>query len=137
MDTSYYLHLKSNDSKDVHPQNTPGDFTIELPRTLYLCGKWECSLKEVVLSSNASIVYVCSDLCVESFACDTAYPILRVITHKSKRTTTLTFNDPHYIKVNTRTLERLRIFIRGSELKPITTSSAIVYCTLHLKRVSP
>jgi hypothetical protein len=126
MDTSYYLYLKSNDSKNV-PQNTPGDFTIELPRTLHLSSEWECSLKEVISSSRTNTVYVCSDLCVESFACGTAYPILRVIHNKSKQTsTTLTFIDPYYVTVNKPRLDRLRIFIRGSELTPTTTKSDIV-----------
>jgi len=136
MEANYYLYLTSEDSKKVHPDNTNVDFTIELPRTLYLDGVWECCLKDVTFSSpNANIVYVCSDLCVESFASDTSYPILRTVPNIEPTTTSLTFNDSHYVRVNKLSLGRLRIFIRGDKLLP--TKTGIYYCTIHLKRVSP
>jgi hypothetical protein len=138
MEANFYLYLTSEDSRNAHRANTNIDFTIELPRTLYLDGEWECSLKEVTFSlPNPNILYVCSDLCVESFACDTSYPILRVVPNVKPNLTSLTFNDSYYVGVNKRRLEQLRIFIRGEKLTSVTTKTGIVYCTIHLKRVSP
>jgi hypothetical protein len=136
MHNNYYFYLSSNDSKDKHPENSPDDFTIELPRSLTLNGDWEFCLKELTSPPASEILYICSDLCVESFACNTSYPILRVVSGGvSKNKRTLTFDDPYYVRVKTDRLGHLRIFIRGADLKPIHFKSGIVTCTLHLKRV--
>jgi hypothetical protein len=138
MEANYYLYLTYDDSRNVHPDNKNADFSVELPRTLYLDGDWECCLKDVTFSSpSPNILYVCSDLCVESFAHDTSYPILRCIPNIVPNSTSLTFSESYYVRVNKRSLGRLRIFIRGDKLVPITTGTGIVYCTIHLKRVSP
>jgi hypothetical protein len=129
MEANYYLYLTYEDSRNVHPDNTNIDFTIELPRTLYLDGEWDCCLKDVTFSSpNPNIVYVCSDLCVESFACDTSYPILRVVPSIEPNSISLTFSDSYYIRVHKRSLGLIRIFIRGDKL--LTTKTGIAYCTI-------
>jgi hypothetical protein len=139
MENSYYLYLTSEDSTDRHPENSPSDFTVELPRPLSLTGDWECCLKELCAPPGFEVLYVCSDLCLESFACDTSYPVLRVVygSTKSKKKSSLTFDNPYYVRVYTDRLHRLRIFIRGERLEPISFKSGTVTCTLHLTRVSP
>jgi hypothetical protein len=135
MHNNYYVYLKSNDSKDNHPENLPSDFTVELPRPLSLDGDWVCCLKEITFPPASEVLYICSDLCVESFACDTSYPILRVVASGSKKKRTLNFEDPYYVRVKNDRLQHLRIFIRGVDLKPFNYQSGIVTCTLHLKRI--
>jgi hypothetical protein len=86
MENNYYLYLTSEDSTDIPPENSPSDFTVELPRSLSLDGDWECCLKELCAPPGSEVLYVCSDLCLESFACDTSYPVLRVVSGTTKST---------------------------------------------------
>jgi hypothetical protein len=104
----YYLYLNSEDSNDTHPENAQTDFTVELTRPITLDGVWECGLIDVASSSTSGVVYVCSDVCEESFTCDTPYPILRMINYGAqKRSVTSNFVDLRYIRVNKGHLQRI------------------------------
>jgi len=132
----HYLFLSSDDSKDLHPGNTFADFTIELPRPLFLEGDWVCALRDVKFSDLLQVktLYVCTDLIQESLACDTYSPVLRTIHKQGKKA--LTFTDSYYVKVKGDRVQRLRIFIRGERLAPLESEEgSTVSCTLHLKRL--
>jgi hypothetical protein len=45
--SSFYLALNSDGSKEIHPHNHGGDFTIELHKILDLHGLWEVALVEM------------------------------------------------------------------------------------------
>ena len=45
--SSFYMTLNSEGSRDIHPDNHGGDFTVELHDTLDLAGAWEVALMEV------------------------------------------------------------------------------------------
>lgn len=139
MGSHHYLYLTSEDSKETHPENNSFDFTVELPRSLTLEGDWECSLKELGFSNQikSDFLYICSDICEESLACDTVYPILRVIYNDQKRKwKALTFQDPFYIKLRRQNVSRIRIFIRGRRLEPLVTENTLLKCTVHLRKAS-
>lgn len=132
----HYLFLSSDFSKIQHPANKPEDFTVELPQPYVLSGQWSCALKEIQIPVEDDIVYVCSDMCCESYAENTMVPILRAL-QKPKGKNLMTFflfNDPSYVPIKPAVLNRVRIFIRGSELKRLQLRSMTVRCTLHLKR---
>ena len=44
METQFYLHLSSEDSKTYFPGNDTGTFTVKLPEILQLKGSWEVAL---------------------------------------------------------------------------------------------
>ncbi len=137
---SYYLHLSSEDSKASHPENSAYDFTVEIPRPLYLDGIWECGLVEIVFPNDieANTIHVCCDLIEDSYVSDTFHPVLRAVSNKTKtlerRTIFTTFAYPHYISVKTDSFQRVRIFIRGDNLKHLDSGSDSVNCTLHLRK---
>ncbi len=131
---SYYLHLSSEDSKASHPENSAYDFTVEIPRPLYLDGIWECGLAEIVFPNDVetNTVHVCCDLIEDSYVCDTFYPILRTVFNTTREyRTTLAYQ---YVKVKTDSFQRVRIFIRGDNLKHLDSGSDSVNCTLHLRK---
>lgn len=137
MEKDHYLFLNSQNSKYMHSDNSGTDFTIELPKTYELNGHWECGLKEISVVSNEEKLYVCSDVCEESYVEDTMLPMLRVlynIKKGKKKESYFLFNDPCYIKVKVDKLSRIRMFIRGSQLQSLKTDNFTLYCTLHLRR---
>ena len=40
METQFYLHISSEDSKTYFPGNDTGTFTVKLPEILQLQGSW-------------------------------------------------------------------------------------------------
>ena len=136
MGNEYYFYITSDDSKEQHPENKGSDFTVELTKSINLEGDWECSLKQVGFSSDidTDILYICSDLCEESLACGSFYPVLRVVSNKTKKTwRSLTFNDPYYVRLRGQSIQRIRIFLRGVQLAPVTLDTLLT-CTLHLRK---
>lgn len=132
----HYLFLHSDLSKDRYPSNQPGDFTVEFPYPYELQGQWVCGLKEIRISLREEVLYVCSDVCDESYAENTMLPVLRAL-QKPKGKSVLTyfhFDNPMYVKVTPTSLKRIRIFIRGSQLRQPNITDPIVRCTLHLKK---
>ena len=134
----HYLYISSEDSRIQRPDNTSTEFTVELPRTYLLDGTWECSLKEFSTTLTEDLIYVCTNICQESYVENTLYPVLRAIdnskTRKRAGMTNFTFADPFYVKVKIDVMNRLTLFIRGPELKPPKGSNGIVRCTLHLRK---
>ena len=45
--TSFYYTLNSDGSRNIHPNNHGGDFTVQLHNTLDLAGAWEVALTEM------------------------------------------------------------------------------------------
>ena len=132
----HFLFLSSHLSKEQYPFNKPFDFTIELPHPYELSGQWVCGLKEIQLSLKEDIVYVCSDICEESYAENTMIPVLRTL-QKPKGKGSLTyflFDKPMYVKIKPSVMNLLRIFIRGSHLKEVNIKDTTVRCTLHLRK---
>lgn len=43
----FYITLPSDASKDIYPNNEPGEFTVKLPRPITLNGQWEVGLQDI------------------------------------------------------------------------------------------
>lgn len=127
---SHYLFLSSQDSKEQYPANTATDFTIELPKVYNLEGRWECALVEIDPGVNANTLYVCTDLCQESYVENTMAPILRRLSNIKKGKKQFEYSVPFYVEVKKTQVDRIRIFIRGG----IDTNNTITRCVLHLRR---
>lgn len=131
------MYLTNTDSIDKHPENTPSDFTVELSRPIFLDGDWECALREVRFLGDVGekYIYVCADLCEDSFVCDTVYPVLRKVSRPfKKKTITSIYANPLYVAVKRDLLQSIRIFIRGERLKTTHFESGSLECTLHLTK---
>ena len=132
-----YLLLNSELSKEQHPDNTPTDFTVELPHPRVLDEQWTCTLKDIQIPITEDVLYVCSDICAESYAENTMVPLLRAVykpNSKKAITSFVHFEDSININVKSGILNRVRIFIRGGDLKRMDIKTTVVRCTLQLKR---
>ncbi len=135
---SFYLFLDCRDSLNLHKNNSASQFDIELPKAYALDGNWECALKEISLTfafqPESDRLYVCCDFLEESYARNTLVPVLRNVTVDGDSARTITFADPFYAKVKSTDLRRLTVFIKDSELKPVTFERNDLYCVLHLRK---
>ena len=132
----HYLFISSQDAQDLHPENTSTDFTIELPRTYELTGDWEVALKEIELRIKEDLVYICSDICEESYAHGSLVPILQSARRERKNKAVFHFTDPYYLPIRTHILTKVGIIIRGRDLQSLPKDKTVVYCTLHLRKKS-
>ena len=128
----HYLFLNSTLSKEQYPDNSSTDFTVEFPHPYQLDGKWTCSLTEIYAKVTKTTLYVCADICEESYADNTMAPILRVLHKTNKRL--ITFDEAINIPIKTGTLNRIRIFIRDDQFKLIDEQLPTLWCTLRLKK---
>lgn len=137
----HYLIMSSADSQDIHPFNRPSDFTVELPHTLHLLGRWECALTAIQSSKSQSdrscglVVYICSDLCEESYVGNKQIPILRsiAVAQEDDRLNT-DFARPYYMLIKRDQVKRIHIFVISASGGRLTFLDEHLTCTLHLRR---
>ena len=123
-----YLYIKSDDSLQFYPQNTPNDFTVELPEIINLKGKWAIALLDIYIKDTLTDpIYILTDICEQSVQNGNLNPILKVIYPDCVH-----FSNLHYIPVKVSSLKRISIYIRGGSTgkDPILTN--IVNLSLHL-----
>lgn len=135
---SHYLFLASSDSQAIHPMNSARDFIVELPNTLQLKGAWECALVDIQLSgvsSSGLSLYICTDLCEETYGANKHQPILRSISVKGRsKSYFIQLTHLAYMRLKRDQVRRLRVFIK----EPGTVIDSFVCehltCTLHLRK---
>ena len=127
----YYLYISHTEG--IHSQDSANDFTIELPSELQLKGNWFCGLTEIDFKCKEANkhVYLCTDICQDSFVNKRRIPVLRCIFLKKKQVNEI-YNSVYYVKVTRESLRNLRIFIKDEDMKPTSFESATLTCTLHL-----
>lgn len=132
----YYLFLDSDMSKEYYPENEPAHFVVELPRPYQLGTGWCVGLKDIKTSVKEDLLYVCSDVCEESYAENTMLPVLRALQKPTRRGTTsyFSFDNPMYMKIKPTTLNRIRIFLLNGSLNKPNIKDSKIRCTIHLKK---
>ncbi len=116
-----YLYLSSTDSP-VHSQNTPVDFTVELPQSLQLDGNWECALLDI----NRHNVLVYCDWCQESVIHGAWLPMLRKVNNKN-------IVRPRYVPIYMDHHARIRLYIKDLSNRTPSFGNQASMCTLHLR----
>ena len=144
--SGFYLFITSNDCSDIFPSNTWNDFTIEFPQEIRLSNclgtAWSFALTEIALTNTSqsplsdSWIVLC-DLAESSYIRGSTAPVLRTISQDTEKSGSLF--QTYYIGVNNNKFNRLRIYIRNSELKPLNSSiwqaTTITKLTLHFQKV--
>ena len=136
------LYLTSTDSLVVFPDNHPGNFTIKLPQTLNLPGKWQCALTEIVFqprftSSRPSNLYICCDAVQPSYGSDSLLPILRkvAVSDNLNSKSILIFPQNYYVDISQDELQYITIYIKNQQLEDVSFESQTLTCTLHLQQI--
>ena len=137
----HYLFLSSEDSLDYFPENRAGRFSIKLPGTLKLEGRWKCALTELVyvpqfIGEKPQEIYVCCDLVQESYGSDSMLPMLRKVSVPTAigSKTALTFPQNYYFSVSRTEIQYINVFAKDQKLNDPSFVQEPLSCTLHLVR---
>ena len=134
MESQFYVHLSSHDSKQYFPRNNTSRFTIKLPEILHLIGQWEVALCTITLPKmkpQNKKVLVCSDLCGESIIGEKRLPLLRVLVGKVPTS----FENLQYIPVRQQDIDRITIYIDSATGSQVSFEAGECECSLHFKHV--
>ena len=129
METQFYLHLSSEDSKTYFPGNDTGTFTVKLPER-----SWEvalCATDLPKVKKKPQRILVCSDICVESIYGEQRLPLLRVITGRLSTS----FQPLQYIPVRIQEAERVTVYVKSGSDEILSFPKGSTSCTLHFRHV--
>lgn len=120
-----YIHLSSNDSKAVFPDNNSSEFIVELKSTIR--GNYAVALVDFYCATVPETLYIFCDIITPSFLRGDDAPILRIV-HNSGEPRNL-----HYFPVSRRDIQRIKIVILDANMQKLPLAE--VSCTLHLKAI--
>jgi len=111
-----YAYVSSTDSLNLHPQNTPSNFIVQLPQYIRLDkGEWTCGVVQCILPKRISKpVYITTDFVESSVFHGTLKPVLCMTTVKTKE-----FIHVKHVPVKRNQISTLRIKLvnrRGEEV---------------------
>lgn len=144
--SGFYMFISSDDCKDVFADNSFYDFTIEVkPEIVLPCGgagEWSFALTDINLENvgGTALPETCTVLCDlarGSYMKGGSVPILRRIDVETETSGSLF--QTYYIGLNNLIFNRLRIYLRNSDLRPLNytlwDSKAILNLTLHFQKI--
>ena len=146
--THKYLYLSSYNSTEFFPRNNHNDFTVKMLNTsifhnIRLCGLIsfqfhdQFTINKVADMEYTSLnLYVCSDLCQQSFVNDCMLPVLtrlNINVNNDSALKDIMISHPIYIPIVQSYKESVRIYIVGDDGKDISISKGPTKATLHLK----
>lgn len=131
-------HLIYFSSRYSKQDTITGSFTLNLPYTLNLEGKWKCAVLDFFISPDNSdnhssqYIYCLGDFCKTSFIQEkNQIPILKKIP-LSKGTKQYTFSNPTYIPLKQNSLSDFDLSFLDTFFQPIILHKInIIECTLH------
>ena len=139
----FYLFLSSEDSKDLYPQNTPQDFTVQLPERIQLTGEWTLALVEIEYPTSFSrnppaSLWFEVDLCETSIVGDRKLPVLRrlpVTSIPNNETKRLTFDPLLHLPIRQYDFDKVHIHIKEPTGLPASFADGLSSCTLQFLKV--
>ena len=138
-----HLFLSSQDSNQLHTENTWNDFKVTLPYPIYLDRgeRWECGLCNVSIKSmdhsriaGAECVNVFCDVIESSVVYGSVLPMLQSAPLKDVRNKITTFDPIFYFDVTRERIDTIRIYLTLDKRSVSSLGSAVTKCTLHLRR---
>lgn len=148
MEYQHYLYLKSDDSLNFYPTNSPGKFYSKLPQSLHLQGLWECALLQLqyvhsYFGDAANIpnnLLFCSNICTESIVSDRKIPILRRVCNVLQSGLTnqvieVDIKNLIYVPVVCEYIDVISIYITDEHGKYVSFSKGPLHTTLHLRHM--
>lgn len=126
---SLFLHLSSDDSKDIHTSNSNVDFTSELPFDYDLSHRnFELGLITCnIVSVDGKVLYLFCDAIEGQVVYCHELPVLRRLNTNSGYFNTI------FCSVNKDHLSKIRLYIRDENYEVPTLTAGTLRCTLELK----
>lgn len=108
----YYLIISSNEFDHAYPLNNNTNFSLDLPSTLVLNGRWEVAVTELWLKNTVvrTQMNLCADFCSESLVNGKFIPLLRRVEMR-KGYNHITYLNPYYFTISRSELKHLNLFI--------------------------
>ena len=137
----FYIHLSSDNCKDLYPSNTTSDFKVQLPERFELQGTWKCALVEIeytlpsTLPTTISSLYLNTNICDGSIVGPTKLPILRRLP-LIPGTRRDVYSLPHYYPIKTYQLDVIHLYINTDIYRRASFFEGVLLCTLHFKRTA-
>ena len=142
--SSFYIFLKSTDSKELYLGNTPGNFRVRLPESIKLNGQWVCGLEEIKLDiwnvedGEDIPVYVTTRLVNDSIVGDKKIPVLRQLfrpTLLMSKSVTYMFDKVQYFPLKTHDVNEIDIIIRPLTSRNGISVTGVTHCVLCFQAV--
>lgn len=133
---SIYVYINSSADSLYFPQNEPYRFKCKLNKTLYLDGKWDVCITEILFTGDIksnydSLFNVYCDVCAESFINEEYEPLLRrVFLEKSGY---IVFTPLYYLPVIKSEISEIELFIKNNERNYAHTLKYPTEVVLHFK----
>lgn len=121
-----YLFISPQNSKNIHPNNSPSDFTIELPSVLKQAT--EIALTDVFIEADPKkqLFFLLCDVIDSSYLEGVEYPVLASFWDSAH------ISNPHYISLKQAEIRRIRFSLKTFDNSPIDNSLKLCF-TLHVK----
>ena len=135
----FYVYISSADSTDYFPDNEPSKFTVKLPETLRLRGKWQLALCEIQYPSiqkkkkKPEQLLILCDLCQDSIVGEKRLPVLRRMRYEEPGNTS--FGIFYYVSLKTQEADRITVYIKTEKGEEPSFESGKLLCTLHFQHV--
>ena len=132
----FYVYLSSDESKTYFPDNQPSKFTVKLPETLHLQGKWQLALCEIQyppIRKKPEQLLVLTDLCQDSIVGETRLPILRRFKYTKRGYSS--FGVFYYATLKSLEVDQISIYLSTDTGEDASFTSGTLKCTLHFQHV--
>lgn len=130
-----YIIASSEDSKDIYPNNSWTDFTVELPKQLDLSDNYSVALTHIFFNYKfrKSCFYIFTSICETSVVKAEERNFLALFSEPGG------VSNPLYLKINQNTVKRIRFIILDQDLKTpkiinSNNSSPIITLTLQIDK---
>lgn len=119
-------------------EKSSGSFTVHLPNTLNLEGKWKCAVLDFFIrpdnsdNHSSQFIYILADFCETSIILQTdRFPILRKV-HLNQGAQQYEFAYPLYIPLKQSSITDFELVFLDSFLLPVKLNKpSKIECTLH------
>lgn len=130
--------LRSTDSSEYF-ENKSNCFRIQLNKQVQLDGYWTIGLTEFTTESwnsnkKSQEVFICCDMCEETFVGGKDMPLLRRVYLGEKQETNIIYELPYYVPVKIGQLQQICIYITDREGNLVSFLDGPVSVTLHFKK---
>lgn len=135
---SLRMVLRSTDSSEYF-ENKPNCFRIQLNKQVQLDGYWTIGLTEFTTerwksNKKSQEVFICCDMCEETFVGGKDMPLLRRVYLGEKQETNIIYELPYYVPVKIGQLQQICIYITDREGNLVSFLDGPVSVTLHFKK---
>lgn len=135
---SLRMVLRSTDSSEYF-EKQPNCFRIQLNKQVQLDGYWTIGLTEFATerwnsNKKSQEVFICCDMCEETFVGGKDMPLLRRVYLGEKQETNIIYELPYYVPVKIGQLQQICIYITDREGNLVSFLDGPVSVTLHFKK---